>query len=319
MLTIQRAKDADRLSHAYLLSGPAGIGKRAFGRALVQGLDDNDFTIHADSLTWPERPDFYHVTPLPDKATVSVDQVRQLSEIMAKTSHGGGRKIAVIEPLEGLTLNAANALLKTLEEPPGQSCLILIADALARVPATVLSRCVHVKLRAPSRTVASDWLREAVADGNQELALWLTRGAPLAALGALRDGRTDAAERCLDDMQSLLAGHTDPVTLASKWKDMGFRQIAGLLYSLAAELILEHRGLARPAAHFWPIAENVVTSVDLHNLFCYQDRLMSIKAQPAGSFNEQLVLENLLLAWPQRFRRSTVEAPLVPKYAGSQG
>jgi DNA polymerase-3 subunit delta' len=142
---------------------------------------------------------------LPDKKEISIEQLRALSEALALRSYRGGAKVSVIAPAEALSAKAHNALLKTLEEPPSDTYLVLAVSRIDRIPKTILSRCMRVALPLPESDAALDWLRNESGDGNWPTLLNLAGGAPFLAAelaGAGLDG--------LDtQMQSAIAAAVD--------------------------------------------------------------------------------------------------------------
>jgi DNA polymerase-3 subunit delta' len=198
----------DQLPPVLLLSGPHGIGKSAFARSLAQALLCASDTAGREPcgdcpgcrlFASDNHPDFRALEPLAageeenggpveegGKAKsaarwIKVDAVRALSAFLALTSHLGGRKIVLIDPAERLHPSAANALLKTLEEPGGNTQFLLVAAEPARMPATVRSRCVRVPLVVPDQAAAGEWLRTQGVTA-PESALAMAGGAPLRAL-----------------------------------------------------------------------------------------------------------------------------------------
>jgi DNA polymerase-3 subunit delta' len=218
LLPWQRASAAALLSrrdafpHALLIVGPRGIGKHALALNLAQGLLCESPVVdglacgrcagcrYAEGGTHPdllrlELSTFDHETQ-ERKATetIAIDRVRALIDFVQLSSHRQRAKVAVIAPAERMNANAANALLKTLEEPPAGTFLLLVAEAPGRLPATVVSRCRRLPGPQPTPDEARAWLAgHGVPDG--ALALSLAGGAPLLALVHAEPSRL--AERAL--------------------------------------------------------------------------------------------------------------------------
>lgn len=191
------------LPHALLIHGPAGIGKHAFALALAQALlceapqPDGRACGQCPGCRYAragQHPDLMRLERLVlDEETgelalvetIGIDRVRRLIDFIQLTSHRRGRKVAVIAPADRMNTSAANALLKTLEEPPAGTHLLLVTDQPGRLPATVVSRCRRFPLPEPGADVARRWLD---GQGAEDAALLLAQagGAPLAAL-ALAD------------------------------------------------------------------------------------------------------------------------------------
>src|SRR5882672_1219485 len=208
-------RSRDRLPHALLIHGPRGVGKLALAERLAQLL----LCEHADPVARPcgkcdgcrwylggNHPDFRRLEPeaiakvppepeaeeegseAPARRTkqpslfITVDQVRGLAGFLNLRSHRGALRVALLHPAEDLYLpNAANALLKSLEEPPAGAVFILVSHRPARLLPTVRSRCVAIPVPIPPRDAALAWLS---AQGVQSADRWLAfaGGAPLQAL-----------------------------------------------------------------------------------------------------------------------------------------
>ena len=215
-----------------LLCGPHGLGKRAFARRFANALlcerAQHDGACgecraclllaagtHPDviELTFGLRKDGVQ------RREIVVEQIRELTARLAMNSQFGGWQIATIDPADAMNTPAANALLKTLEEPSSQTLLILLADAPWRLPQTIRSRCQRIDFHLPEVGEAKAWLTEqgvedaaealAAAGGNPGLAReWSEQGAlerrlavrkDLASLAAGRGLATDVVKRWLDD------------------------------------------------------------------------------------------------------------------------
>lgn len=203
--------DSRRLGHAPLIHGPYGIGKRVLGDWLAQlllcrqpGEDGACGACQSCRLfAGATHPDLF-VTEIPeDKQGIGVDQIRGLIERLQLTASLGSNRVGMIPQADAMNRNAANALLKTLEEPPSGAWLILLSEQPARLPATIRSRCQQFPLRAPSPETTAPWLAEAcpeTAAADREAALQLSAGAPLAAREMLDSGGLDAGFSVLDDL-----------------------------------------------------------------------------------------------------------------------
>ena len=131
-----------RVPHAVLLTGPVGVGKRAAARWVAMrhlGIPTADAPEYA--LDVPEHADLRWIRPPEDKESIGIEQIRGLVDDLSLTSYEGGGKVAVIEPANAMTINAANSLLKTLEEPPEHVKFIFCTTDPQKIPITVLSRC----------------------------------------------------------------------------------------------------------------------------------------------------------------------------------
>jgi DNA polymerase-3 subunit delta' len=146
-----------RLHHAYLFLGPEGIGKRTVALALAKAIhcmeSRDDYCgacVNCARIADGNHPDLRVIEPLPDKKEISIQQVRELERELNYRSFTGKRKIAVIDPATLLNAAAQNALLKTLEEPPQNSLIILISSNAGGLLPTVRSRCLRLSF-APLR------------------------------------------------------------------------------------------------------------------------------------------------------------------------
>jgi len=219
----------ERLPHAILFHGPTGIGKAAFAECFAQSLlcQSPDADGHAcgdcDSCGWFSQyshPDYRRVRPelledegAPDgdeggeekkggKASkapskdIKIDQVRALADFMNVSTHRQGMRVILLYPAEALNTAAANALLKTLEEPPPQTVFLLVSNSLDRLLPTILSRCRKFALAMPERGEALQWLS---AQGVADAEVWLAEqgGAPLAAREMAEGGTREPIEEFL--------------------------------------------------------------------------------------------------------------------------
>ncbi len=124
------------------------------------------------------------IRPIEESTQIRIEQVRELASELTLTAHQGGYKVGILSPADSMNRFAANALLKTLEEPPAGTLLILVATQPSRLPATILSRCQRVRVRAPERAEAVAWLEATRGPGDWERVLAVLGTAPLLAAEA---------------------------------------------------------------------------------------------------------------------------------------
>jgi DNA polymerase III subunit delta' len=148
---LSRAYERGRLGHAYLISGPPGSGKRGLALDLSNLLSGST---SADIFGSPP-PGVYLAEPESKSRRIVIDQVRTLEHALQMRSANGHRKIAIITDADRLQPQAANAFLKTLEEPPNDSLLLLLSSMPEVLPDTILSRCVAVPLAASEKEKTS--------------------------------------------------------------------------------------------------------------------------------------------------------------------
>jgi len=222
----------ERLPHALLLHGPAGVGKLALAERFAQLLlcegrgGATEPCGKCDGCRWfasGNHPDVRLVEPealaryaeLPEdeeegerprrkskpSLEIKIEQVRALADFVYVGSHRGGRRVAILHPADDLNLPAANALLKSLEEPPPAAVFLLVSHRPARLPATVRSRCVPVPIPVPPAAGAARWLG---AQGVRDPERWLSYcgGAPRLALELASGERGEIVEEILAALSS---------------------------------------------------------------------------------------------------------------------
>ncbi|GAB3251515.1 DNA polymerase III subunit delta' [Chitinimonas naiadis] len=313
----------ERLPHALLLTGEPGIGKLAFGRHLAQALlCESPSAVKpcgaCDACRWflaGNHPDFRELAPAAEEegdedgkgkkkasAWISVDQVRELNDFVHLSAHRAGRRVTLVQPAEALNLASANALLKTLEEPPAGAMFILVSHQWRRLLPTIRSRCRRLALPVPARDAALAWLAEqGLADAEAYLAE--AGGAPLAAmeradasvLAARRAFLTELAEpRKLDPLA--LAERLDKqkveVTRVTDWLSRWLHDLARLGMAQSVRYYPDE------ASRLAPLAQ----SLDPIRLMRYHDTVLEAKKFASHPLNARLVYEQLLFGYQQAVR-----------------
>lgn len=300
----QKRLEQGRSPHALLLGGPAGVGKRCAAAWLANThLGLATAPVPTFPLMVPEHADLRWMRPAEDKASIGIDAVRALVGDLGLTSYSGRGKVAVIEPADAMTTSAANSLLKTLEEPPGNALLILVVDRAGRLPATIVSRCQRIDIALPPENESLAWLDKVSRSDHWVESLWQGGNAPMRALQ--EDERREEAAALGRDLGALSGPSARPVETAARWSRLDTDFVLQWLIRQVQLCIRQSFGEPRvPGA---AVAESVAQRMDRRKLFCYLDMLWRIRSQAAGSFNVQLTFESLLIDWADGLRscRST--------------
>ena len=234
---LQQRFDSAQAPHALLITGPVGIGKRAFAEALIGAC------LGAGERT-PEdlaaNPDFRQVGLVDEARQIVVDQIRELQAFVSLTATSGGYRFVLIEPADSMNVNAQNALLKTLEEPPAGAVICLVTSVAGRLLPTVRSRCQRILLTQPSQGAAEAWLREKDASPKDvALALRLARGAPRIAAGYLSPEWLADAARLERALIALMRAEQGPLSLAIEYeKKLAELPIWDMTYDLVKAALL---------------------------------------------------------------------------------
>lgn len=306
-------KESGRLPHALLVSGRAGIGKMRLAKAFAARLLCSTSDVHTACgrckschlLEAGTHPDLLWLAPETDAKTgktakaIKVDQVRELVDRAEKSAQMGGYRVVVIEPAHLLNVQAANALLKTLEEPGGRTLLMLVTAQPLSLPATVRSRCQQLALPTPERNEALAWLRlEVREDASARLLLDLAEGAPLAAL-ALRDALWfGERERLLKDLAGLCDGRQPALAVAQRWHGLGAEAVLPALVSMTADVAVQASGATVVKHHdLAPIIATIAHRVPAAAVLGFRQGLVEKQRLLAGNVQGSALLDAAFSEW----------------------
>ena len=312
--------NTNKVPHAFLLNGVEGIGKQAFAEGLVAHLlcEQVASGLMTEScgsckqcrlLASDTHPDYKNIAPEGGSSILKVDTIRALVDFFAQSSMQGGRKLSVLAPAEALNHNAANALLKTLEEPSGDSVIILVSHSAGQLLPTIRSRCQVIDFSLPEPSLANKWLSEELSTrgqsleaGDFEAVMSLASNAPLKALKFIEAGSLDENRLMLTEMASFLRRDVLSSELAGRWgDDIAIMRLEWMIQWV--ELVLKVK-MTQLAIDSHP-AEKMINhlakiSKEQQLLMLYNNSLAQLRLLLGTSNpNKQLLFEYILSQWAQ--------------------
>ncbi|MBK6728539.1 MAG: DNA polymerase III subunit delta' [Xanthomonadales bacterium] len=301
--------DAQRFPHALLLTGPSGLGKRDLVAALVERMLCTAPGLDGFACGRCRGCTLQRAGTHPDRVTVqlearddgklrteiTIDQIRALGERFASRPSFGGWQVVVIDPAERMNTAAANALLKTLEEPAANTALILIADDPARLPATIRSRCQRIELRPPELALARAWLiAQGAAAASVDEALLLADGNPGAAKGLLDADAGRVLDALIGDLGDAARGQP-LAAIAARWGE----QDCEFLFAMLARLVLLslRPPLPLPSSARVSAIARLTAPADFRKLQTWWDHLNLARARLSTPLRKDLAIIELLDEW----------------------
>jgi DNA polymerase-3 subunit delta' len=303
---LQRLEDAatrGRLGHAWLITGRPGLGKLnlalVFADRLLRGrvgaAPPPDLPAAAALEAMRNRaqaldhhPDLHCVFPAEDKRSISIEQVRAVTDALALKSFHGGSKVVVVEPAEALTVPAANALLKALEEPSPGTYMLLVSHQPGRLASTIRSRCQTLVVRAPPSAPA-----ERGRAARPELA-------PLWAAAAESEEYISKINELEASLNLVYESKRDPIEVADQWGDEDLDATLDWL-GRRIHAVVRARVLADASKPVTvgtnPVLHNAWPGLRLAALFQQFAAVERLRLQLDGGVNAELALRALLMGF----------------------
>lgn len=308
---LERAYANDRLGHAWLLAGRRGVGKINLALVLARRILDTatggsappvlGASAAADAMRHrhepgDHHPDLHWVHPPEDKVTIGVERVREVTEALSLKGFGGGAKAVVVEPAEAMTVAAANALLKTLEEPTAATYLFLVSHQPGRLVSTIRSRCHTMLVQGPSTVEGRRWLEsldipDVAAFGPDALR------APLHLAESADEYIDNDINKISYNINEIYEFKADPNGLAEKWAKLRLDLVLEALAAVIARAIKTRAAGegsnsitdrdARSLHNAWP-------ALTLAQLFRQLDAAQALRESLGTGVNVELALRVLL-------------------------
>jgi DNA polymerase III subunit delta' len=303
MTTLAAAYKAGRLPHGLLLHEAPGAG----GDWLAKWLASLVFCQNPEQapcgkcqgchrVATAQHPDLVVLQPIEESRQIRIEQIRELSAELALTAHQGSYKVAVITPADTLNRFAANALLKTLEEPPARTLLMLVVTQPSRLPATILSRCQRIRIRAPARQEAVAWLEASRGPADWNAVLDTLGEAPMLAADVDPKAVVEVGQEVRRTLEEATTGGGDPVATAERWTRTELPLRLRCIENWLTERIRAHSGsdgffTKVGAAPFLPRHDAVLNTGHLFELV---DGVRELKSALDTPINRGLALESIL-------------------------
>jgi DNA polymerase-3 subunit delta' len=310
LATLRRALSNGRLHHAYLFVGAEGVGKKTIAFCLAKAvhcdIENGDFCGHCANcarIQGANHPDVRIVEPLAGKKEISIQQVRELQKELNFRSFSGKKKIAILDPATLMNLSAQHALLKTMEEPPEESLLILIASNTGELLPTLRSRCLRLTFGPLARDLVSGFLaaRKGTKSELADFLAAMSMGSPGAVLGIDAEKLLARRRHWVEHLYSLRSGdyraamgHAE--ALADNREDcLSFLEWAETWYRdvLVYRLTRDAQNIVNVDMLSWIQEQSAKFTIE--RILSHLSETMGAVGRIQRNLNRRMVLEKLLL------------------------
>lgn len=324
----QLTLEPERSNHALLMHGNQGLGKRALTVALSHFVTTDGHDQSASLYEAGSHPDLHVVMPESEQVefeessdmglrlfaqytkryleshtgkprrTITIDQIRKLCSALTTHPHIAKNRIVVIFSAEAMNRNAANALLKSLEEPPSNTLFLLVSDDGSILPKTIRSRCSLVNFSPPDKTSARAWLEQqnAIPSDHLDTYLSISNCHPLMAIKLYKEDYLGKLKSVLTDVNHMWMRRIGVVEVGKKWFDLEPTTSIDVIQKLAIDLYRFKLSEA-PLDLFFPVQKSWVKSsaekIDTDKLLELIDEIIISKQLLSTTVDALLVLETL--------------------------
>lgn len=309
----------NRLPQALLFKGVQGLAKRRFSELFSTYVLCDDLSKgekpcgqcrSCELMRAGNHPDFYCVEPLEKSKLIKVDQVRDLTGQLEQTSHRDGHQVVIMHPAEMMNRSAANALLKTIEEPVGHVLIILVCDKTNTLPATILSRCQQLAFSANADQDNISWVQqqlntEKVGEKRRDeaaLLLGLADHAPQQALALMESGYLELRDQTLRHFLRMQKGEIDPIAPVADFLKKDVTLLMHAIMTLLMDLIRLQLGVKTEHLFHRDRIAQLQILCRSHNVMTLQNYFSSCQQvqsalQSSIHLNPQMLLESLFIKY----------------------
>ncbi|NNM59301.1 MAG: DNA polymerase III subunit delta' [Legionellales bacterium] len=296
---IQNYQNEKRFPHALLISGVPGLAKKTFVERLARILlceKQNENCTDCFSCRLADlrgHPDYSEMVPADDSKAIKIEQIRDIIDFISQTTNRSGNRVILIAPAEMMNIAAANALLKTLEEPPSGSHFLLISHSPAQLPATVRSRCQSIKIYPSFDEATVSWVAQQIQQDRVIAAALLERadGSPQQAVELAQQNINQIQQQLLDELAGLLIEPFQLLSIAVRWQKQGLLSVLDNLIRLLNNIVKQRVTLTGEQC--------LLASISLEKLIQYTQYVFEVRKELIlnPNLNPQLLSETLLYRW----------------------
>jgi DNA polymerase-3 subunit delta' len=296
---VNAAIAAERLAHGLLIHEDPGAGGIELARWIAQRVNCREPSRapcgECQECRWiaaDQHPDVTRLSPEGDSTQILIQSVRDLAADLSLTSHGRGYKVAIVSPAEAMNHFAANALLKTLEEPPKRTLVLLVTSQPSRLLPTLRSRCSRLRLTGPSREAAAEYLASERGPGRWSEALAATGAGPFTLLDADPAALAQLRSDTIATLADIGSGNLQPPAVADRWAKGELAIRLSCLESWVTDRILETTSI-RDVTHL----SGAALPPKICRLFEFSDAIRDMRKLAHTPINKTMAVEALLWRW----------------------
>lgn len=306
-------KAQNRFPHALLINGPEGIGKACFAMALANYVLCREPKAGAacghcrscQLTSSGNHPDLYLLKPEDQGKPIKIDQIRELTSFIYSTAQQGGYRVVILDPADSMNINAANALLKMLEEPGSNTLLILLTHRLGQMLPTIKSRCQRVDMPPAEVSLATQWVATQLEVDPAEAAqlLVIAHNSPLQALAYKQEDLLGLRAKVLKGLADILKNRSSSVEVAQSLYKEDLELVLGWIYSWIVDIARSSENDADPELLRHADARNMLLAlarkVSHQKLYQFADQVQAARKELMflHNPNKQLLMESLLSSW----------------------
>lgn len=300
---IQRMRASNRLHHALLLTGEDGCGNETFVQELAESLlcakpDDTGKACKqcrsCQVFAGQAHPDYLFVGLQEERQAILIEQIRELNHFLGLSRSYSKRKVAVIAPADRMNINAANSLLKSLEEPAEGSHILLLTAHPGSLLPTIRSRCQIVRLPLPASSQALDWLRGYNTGHAAENLLKISGGRPLAALELDDTDMLAKRTQWFQNLLQLVQGDGNIAEISARWEK--FDKAILLDWQLDGLLSMAKKEKS-PETEITGLQQ----SISQIAIWGIHEKLLELKQLATHPLNPRLFVESMLMLWLAKY------------------